>query len=87
MSWTVAPPSKIIWCVLSRIACYEAGNMVNTNRFALLDTYVAPYCFKKPLNCKKEQSYSGLPLDFVYAKHKTNMPEFICSLFNTANHP
>jgi len=61
--------------------------MVNKNRFALLDTYVAPYCFKQPLNCKNQQLFSGLPLDFVYIKHKTDMTDFICSLFNTAKRP
>jgi hypothetical protein len=44
--WSVASLKKIIRCVLSLIACYEAGNMVNMNRFALLDAYVAPYCCK-----------------------------------------
>jgi hypothetical protein len=50
--------------------------MVNKNRFALLDAYVAPYCFKRPLNSKNQQSFLGFPLDFVYAKHKTDMLEF-----------
>jgi hypothetical protein len=61
--------------------------MVSTNRFALLDAYVALYYCKTLLNCKNQHIFSILPLDFVYAKHKKDILEFICTVFTTAKPP